>query len=398
MVNLPRRLPWLMIVLGLGLLAALPFAAAQDKPAPNAIPTLTADQIRPILKAIREKHKLPALGAAVAYVDRDPVYAADGLRALGKTEKVTDLDHFHLGSCTKSMTATLVAMLVEEGKLKWKDPLDKLLPALKNKMHDANRALTLEHLLTHRAGLPTNPRVKMSGPDPNSYPDSDPTIRKLRLNYAASVLALEPVEPPGTKFIYANDGYIIAGVVLETVTGKSWEKLINEKLFKPLGMKSAGFGSMGTFDKVDQPWQHRGKDAASVVAIPPSPVSDNPPILGPAGRVHASLPDWAKYIRFHLQGGAGKPVSLPIKDFKTLHTPLFSGNYSPGGWISVYRPWAGGLALMHNGTNTMNFAITWVAPKRGFALLTVCNQGGEVAEKACDEVNVKLLTLLNALK
>ena len=94
---------------------------------------------------------------------------------------------------------------------------------------------------------------------------------------------------------------MIAGYIVERTTGKSWDESIRELLFVPLGMTTAGFGSPGTPDRVDQPRGHDGKNKP----VPPGPDGDNPPIIGVAGAVHMSLPDWAKYLQLHLRGAKG---------------------------------------------------------------------------------------------
>jgi len=162
-----------------------------------------------------------------------------------------------------------------------------------------------------------------------------------------------------------------------------WETLMKEMLFKPLGMKTAGFGAMGSPGRVDQPWQHTIKDG-KLRAIGPGRFSDNPPILRPAGTVHCSIRDWAKFITAHLKGARSSKSLLKPKTFEILHTPAFGGNYAPG-WEVTERDWGGGKVLTHQGTNGMNFAVVWMAPKCDFAVLVTSNQGKGEASKACDE-------------
>src|SRR5262249_39700259 len=124
----------------------------------------------------------------------------------------------------------------------------------------------------------------------------------------------------------------------------------------------------------------------------PGPGSDNPAAIGPGGIVHCSLPDWAKYVGLHLEAEQGRCVYLKHDTFVKLHTPgkgTDNEQYAMG-WSVATRPWAGtkdkpGRVLTHNGTNTMWFAVTWVAPERDFAVLIACNQGGDKAAKACDQ-------------
>jgi CubicO group peptidase (beta-lactamase class C family) len=197
------------------------------------------------------------------------------------------------------------------------------------------------------------------------------------------ILSQEPEARPGTKYIYSNAGYSIAGAMAEQVMKTPWETLMKEILFKPLGMTTAGFGAMGTPGKIDQPWQHKMNDD-KLIAVEPGRLSDNPPVLGPGGTVHCSIEDWAKFIAFHLKGPKGEVGLLKSETFELLHSPAFGGDYAPG-WKVTKRDWAPGMVLTHSGSNTMSYAVVWMAPERDFAVMVVSNQGGGDVEKACDE-------------
>jgi hypothetical protein len=119
---------------------------------------------------------------------------------------------------------------------------------------------------------------------------------------------------------------------------------------------------------------------------------DNLPVMGPAGRVHCSIQDWAKFIQDQLRGDRGQTALLKPDTYKKLHTPHFGGDYALG-WISVERGWGGGKVLNHAGDNTMNFANVWVAPLRDFAILVCVNQSGNSAFAATDEAVAALLKL-----
>jgi hypothetical protein len=111
---------------------------------------------------------------------------------------------------------------------------------------------------------------------------------------------------------------------------------------------------------------------------------DNPPVLGPAGRVHCSIGDLAKYVKLHLDGEAGLSKMLTKEEFTLLHTAQSGGDYAFG-WLILTRPWADGRAIFHNGSNNMNYAAIWMAPSRSFGAMAACNAAGSAAEKAVDE-------------
>lgn len=322
-----------------------------------------------------------ALGAAVILDGRLQALGVTGERKAGSGVKVAPGDQFHLGSCTKAMTAVLVGMLVEERKLKWETTLAEAFPELAGEMQPAFRTVTVKELLQHRAGLLHSWPKDITS---RAMWDLPGAPRQQRAAFAKMILSRPPEITPGTKYSYSNAGYSILGVIAERITDTAWEELIRRRLFEPLKMTTAGFGAMGSKGKIEQPWQHTAQNGKTN-PIEPGPRSDNPPVIGPGGIAHCSLADWAKFIEVILEGARGEanPLLKPAT-FQILLRPEFGGDYA-GGWRRTKRDWGGGEVLSHSGTNTMNYAVAWLAPKRNFAVLVVTNQGGDAAPKACDE-------------
>jgi hypothetical protein len=157
-------------------------------------------------------------------------------------------------------------------------------------------------------------------------------------------------------------------------------------------MTSAGFGGLGTPGEVDQPWPHL---ASGTPAPRNGPLVDNPEVMGPAGTVHCSLEDWAKFVADQLAGFAGHGALFPPETYTRLHSAPFGGDYAFG-WLVTDRAWANGAAYTHAGSNTMNYAVVWMAPRRDFAVLVTTNQGGEDAARATDEAAAALIRLHDA--
>jgi CubicO group peptidase (beta-lactamase class C family) len=351
---------------------------------PAAPPKLTDADLAAILEPIRKKHGVPALAAALVLSGRIVATAAVGVRKWGDATPVTVDDEFHLGSITKSMTATVVEMLVHEGKLKWDmTPLD-VFPELARKIDPAFRAVTLRQFACHRSGI-----AQTNAWAAGSFEQQADDQVGARYRFVASLLAQKPIFPPGSKYEYSNNGYILLGAVAEKVTGRPWEQLIRTMIFKPLGMRTGGFGPMGTPGKIDQPWQHVPQDGKPQPREN-VPADDNPPVLNPAGRVHCSIGDLAKYVLFHLDGEAGESKVLTKDEFTLLHTAQFGGEYAFG-WLVLDRGWADHRALFHNGSNNMNFAAVWMAPSCRFGAMAACNMGGEEASNACDDAVAALV-------
>jgi CubicO group peptidase (beta-lactamase class C family) len=344
-----------------------------------------AETIEQEIEQIRARHALPSL-AVLALKDGQVVAeGAVGVRKLGASEPITVSDIWHLGSCTKSMTSTLAAILVQQDKLKWQTTVGEVFPEWRQAMPEAWRGVTLEQLLTHRAGAPGDAPADLWAAAAKRH--GTPT--EQRLAFVHGLITRAPEAPPGTKFIYSNQGYAIAGAMIERLTKRPWEDLMRDLLFQPLHMDSAGFGAPATSGQVDQPWGHRteGKD---LIPVPGGPGGDNPPAIGPAGTVHASLRDWARYARVHAQGEQTGWGILPAEAFVKLHTPAAGQDYAMG-WGVASRDWAGGPALTHSGSNTMFFVDLWVAPKKDAVFISATNAAGDPAAKGCDEAVAALV-------
>ena len=119
--------------------------------------TASPESTSRLLEEIRKTYDFPALAVVVVKDGRICDRAAVGVRKIGDTTPVTTNDLFHIGSCTKSMTATVAATLIEEGRLHWDTKIAEVFPELRDKMDSRYRAVTLEQLLTHRGGVPTEP-------------------------------------------------------------------------------------------------------------------------------------------------------------------------------------------------------------------------------------------------
>lgn len=327
--------------------------------------------IKETMEAIRKKYDLPALGGAIVTMESTQVFVT-GVRKRGAEETIQPDDRWHLGSNTKAMTATLAALLVQQGKLKWTTTLGEVFPYAKKEYQN----VTLEMLLTHRGGFPPPEQTAPKGTSILALHNLSSSPHEARAEYAKKALAQEPYATPGTQTVYSNMGYILAGALIEKKAGKPWEILMQDLLFHPLEMKSAGFGPM------IEPFPH----LSTGQPLTPSHWTDNPPLIGPAGAVHASLSDYAKFLRLHL--GAGN--LLHQETLHKLHTPPEGEDYAFG-WIVVPREWAGGTALTHAGSNTLNFTVVWLALRREFGVIAVTNQGGEKSARACDEVASALI-------
>ncbi|HEY3861838.1 MAG TPA: serine hydrolase domain-containing protein [Verrucomicrobiae bacterium] len=372
-MNTKKSSGLLLLVLAASAAAAIAQTTVKTNPAEN-------------IEAICKKYKVPALAAVVTKDGRICDRAAAGIRKWGDPTPVTTNDMFHIGSCTKSMTATLAGILIDEGKLRWDTTIAEVFPELKGKMSQQYETVTIEQLLHHRGGVPGEPPPAAWG---RAWEEIG-TPAQQRREFIEAVLREPPAAPPGQKEIYSNQGYTIAGAMMEKITGQDFESLMTEKLFKPLHMDTAGFGAPGARDKIDQPWGHIRK---LFMTIPRQ--SDNPPAISPAGRVHCSLDDFARYAMLHLQEKAASGLLKP-ETLARLHKPDGTNASSPlenyaCGWVILKRGWAGGRTLWHNGSNSMWYIVMWLAPEKDFSVIVATNIAGPGAEKACDDAAVMMV-------
>lgn len=344
------------------------------------------------LETIQKRNHLPALAAAAIVDGKIVESAATGFRQWGEEDAVTIDDQWHIGSCTKSMTATLAAMLVEKGVIRWDSTVADVFPEWRRTMDRGWYEVTLYDLLTHRGGAPAHP------PDPvwlRAWQQIGTPLEQ-RKEFVEKLLADPPEGPPREKFIYSNQGYAIAGAMLERRTRRSWEEMMRTMLFIPLKMTSAGFGppgAPGAADRKnasDEPWGHAGT-VRHPEPVPPTPSADNPPAIGPASTVHCSIIDLAKYGAFHASMGATAPGLLRKESFKLLHRRAPGEDYALG-WCVDSRDWAGGDVLYHTGSNTLWYCALWVAPGKNAAFVAATNCASDLADDACDQAVKALIS------
>ena len=335
-------------------------ATASAAAAPAVVAPQTVVDISAELAPIAAAGKLPALAAAAWKNGELLAIGATGVRKIDDADHLATVDdQWHLGSDTKAMTATLIGIYVDRGVLRWSDTLAILFPG--DKVDPGYANVSLDQLLQHRGGAPGDPPMAAWNKMRN-----DGAAPIARAHFVSTVLSMPPAQAPGT-YVYSNAGYMIAAAALEHATKKTWELLMLDDLFTPLRMTSCGFGPPGTA-AVDQPWGHTADGAA---ISPDAPTADNPAAIGPAGTVHCSLVDWGRFLSVH---ASAKQTLVSAATMTHLHTAPTGGDYM-GGWMITSRPWAGGLALTHSGSNTMWYVTAWLAPGKGLAFAAVTNRG-----------------------
>ncbi len=332
------------------------------------------------LEALRTQSNLPAV-AGTTFTSADvSAVSAIGVRKLGDDSLVTSADLWHIGSITKSFTSMLMAKSVERGEMAWTSTLGDLLGPRAGKF----AAVTLSQLLSHRAGLPANVLPGMMA----TVAQGSPTVDLQRQRVLDAALATEPTAAPGAAFLYSNLGYIIAGAILEARSKKAWEDLVRDEVLSSLGLASAGNGPPGVPNLLTQPRGHRRATSGTLTPVEPGIGADNPPYLGPAGRLHMTVGDLARWGQAHLQGERGQDGIVKADTFKRLHQPE-SGAYAMG-WVSQTMP--DRRVIWHNGSNTMWYAIVAfdAAADRGVVIVTNGSIGAAQAVDAAAMAAIRI--------
>ncbi len=354
--------------------------------------------LRERLEDIRHKHKLPAVAVAIVIGDNVVVALAVGQRKWGENVSVTRDDAFELGSVTKPITATLIGILIDQGKLDWDTTIGEVFPEMFPGHQIVYQNVTVRQLLSHTSGLPYTPTMKQKDIDAKGA-----TVIERRLAYVSAALADELAAPPGSKYIYSGGGIIVASMA-EKLTGKSWKELVTELLFQKLDMRTTGFGPMATPpDKLDAPWFHQVR-GSKITPLPPE-TGQNILCRNPVGRsVHCSAIDLGRFAAFHLSGLRKVRRSsslLKPKTFRELHkvvkTNKVKGSlYTTGGWRVQPASWADGcLVFWHSGQSKgRGHAIVHVVPELNYATCVMTNIGGNDAREAANEINLLLVEAL----
>lgn len=254
---------------------------------------------------------------------------------------------FPVGSLTKSMTATLAGVLVQEGRIAWTTRLLDAVPELAATALPEYAAVTLTDLLAHRGGsFPATTAGQLA-----QLPPLSGTPPQQRLQLAAWLLQRPASGTPGVKTQYSNGDYVLAGVMLERVGGLPYEGLLQSKVFGPLGA-TVSFGAPGA--AAGEPWGHVAGGGSGWQPVDPSqPGAQFPAFGNPAGGAKLPGAALARYLQMHLRAvrGAGGELLAPATA-RTLHTVVQDGLAL--GWLQG-TDLDGRAIQWHNGSDDASY-------------------------------------------
>ena len=345
----------------------------------NTPPKFHSSSFATLLDSIRYAEDLPALAGAIITDDTILDANAVGSRRYGGEANITINDKFHLGSDTKAITAVLLGILVDEGLVNWTTTLPNIFPEYANVMRPEYKEVTLYNILSHSAGFMRDPNLTL-----HTTSESDQRAEVVEW------VVQQPAVMQKGHYLYSNLGYIVAGAIAEKLTNRNYEDILIERVLRPLGITSAGFGPMGTVGMEDQPLQH----TTSHTPVEPTADADNHPIYSPAGRLHMSIKDWAKYIQWVLAAEAEyqnllKPETAAMLTASIIHDD--GGGYYALGWGITNQLLAGGRTLSHAGSNGFNYAIAWLAPGKRFGVILATNQGPGTSANPLNSAATRLI-------
>jgi CubicO group peptidase (beta-lactamase class C family) len=260
----------------------------------------TVTDVAEQLEAIRKEHGFPGLAAAAVRGDRIVAEGVAGVRRVGNDDKIMLDDRFAMASCTKRMTAAMIARVIDSGKLSFDTTLADALPGMP--MRDDYKSVTVAQLLTFTGGI--QPYLQIGEMLTPILFELKGSVAEQRKQFIKYVLQEEPIAKPGTESRYSNASYALVAFVAEQRTGKSWEALMQAEVFQPLGMTMAGFGRPRSKDRPNEPTLH-SKTLAGF-----EPEADDRvnvmEVFAPAGNAHCSIRDFAKFAIYELASAQGK--------------------------------------------------------------------------------------------
>ena len=308
-------------------------------------------------------------GMAVTIVRGDDIVytKAFGVKRRKGNDPVTTDTIFQIGSTSKAFTAALVAMLADEGKIGWKDPVTLHLPDFE--MYDpwVTREFMVEDLMAQRSGMPPHAIDAL-------------VLLGFGRDYIRHALRYaKPTSSFRSEFAYQNNLFLVAAELIEKHTGKSWEENVRERIFEPLGMSDSTMDMKSFQGAKDVTSLHHRLGDKIITLSKDWPYLHWTYVYGPAGGINSNITDMAKWLKFQVNNGVfdGKPL-VTEENMNFMHTPktiamLFAGKkeYYAQAW--VYRENAPYPIVWHNGGTTGCKTMVAIVPEAKVGIVVLSN-------------------------
>jgi CubicO group peptidase (beta-lactamase class C family) len=357
----------LLAAVALAMMSMATAAPAQTASAPQDLDAVAA--------RVLKEFEVPGLAVAIVKDGKVVLAKGYGVRKLGEPTPVDENTLFGIASNTKAFTAALLAMLVDEGKIGWDDPVVKHLPAFQLYDPYVTREMTIRDLLTHRSGLGLGAGDLLWWP-PTDF-SREEIVRRFRF--------VKPESSFRSRYAYDNVLYLVAGQVITVVTGKSWDDFVKERIFTPLGMTTSNTSVAALMSSANAATPHAKIDG-SLRLLAPQPL-DN---VAACGAINSSVAEMAKWLIAQLnRGGIGEGRRLfserqsremwssqtitPLSD-PPPHLAALKSNFSAYGlgWgLSEYR---GSKTVSHTGGLLGFVSRVTLVPDLNLGIVVLTNQ------------------------
>ncbi|MEM5774156.1 MAG: serine hydrolase, partial [Anaerolineaceae bacterium] len=329
------------------------------------------DDFNPAMDKILQDFKLPGFAAAAVRGDEVVLSKGYGVRDTEKNLGVDSDTIFAIGSASKAFTTMDMAILVERGLLDWDKPVRNYLPNFKLFDPTATEHMTPRDLVCHRSGLPRHDLIWYNSP-------------RSRQQILDSLQYLEPNKDFRSTWQYQNLMFLTAGMLVEKISGMSWEDFTQKEIFDRLGMSrsNASVDKSQESDNFSYPHQEVKGEMSRIPFR-------NIDMIGPAGSINSCLNDMTKWVRLHLNGSVDGNELVSKAQLKELHSPamvmpeafmgleefkeISQGNYALGWFVHYYR----GHKLIHHGGAIDGFlAMITFMPDDNVGTVVLTNAGG----------------------
>ena len=353
------------------LLVLLLFAGTAIAKAPDSQP-LDAAAVDRLVDETMRQWQLPGLALAIVENDRVVYLKGFGVKSAGGSDPVGPDTRFQIGSTTKAFTTTLMAMLVDEKKMRWDDRVRDHLDYFRLSDPCADSLVTLRDLVSHRTGLDEYDELW----------DDSPWTREEVIRRVATLPLARPFR---SRFRYNNIMLMAAGEAAASAAKTPWEKLVRTRLFTPLAMSATGVSEAEWLAAGDRASGHKRTDDGRLV---PQILVPNE-ALGPAGTIHSTARDMSHWLRFQLAGGVYDGTRLlsaeALGETKTPQTVLRlegstrasnpESNLMAYGMAWFVQDYRGELLVSHTGSLNGFRARVDLLPNRSAGMVLLTNAG-----------------------
>ena len=322
--------------------------------------------VKGLIEAARSAWAVPGVAVAIVKDDKTLYLDGHGVREVGKPEPVTSHTAFQIASTTKAFTTTAMAMLVDEGKLAWDDPVRKHLDIFRLADPHADALVTARDLVSHRTGLPRHDVLWI-----RTGLGREDLIRRMGL--------AKPSAQFRSTYQYQNLMFTSAGEIVGKASGLGWDGFVQQRILMPLGMKDTSTAYVDMLRHTNMALPHiRGK-------ANPLQNYDN---IGGAGSIASSVHDLARWVRLQLAGGVFEGTRLVSeKQLAATHEPQMviqrpaasremqpdytQSSYAMGWFVNHYR---GEMLVMHSGSLSGYRALITMVPRLKMGIVILANE------------------------